>query len=538
MKSISPSRALQWFGFRQTIKGAIIIGCLAGFMVFLQGAGYAETYPDKAAQDRFAAEMSSVPSLGILYGSADNLSEGVHGYIVYRVVAFMSLIVAVWGVMTITKLLRGSEEDGRWEIIRSGNVTARASTFHVSLGFMYAFFTSFILGTLLIILIAKMPDINMNTSSALLVSCALFSPAMVFIGMGIFASQLAITRRRALLYGLALIAITYFIRSMGNINPDLHDLLYYTPFGWNMLINPVLSPNGWWLGISLLCAGVFFILGIMLSKRDLGSSIIPESAKVKSRFYLLKQPWQLALRQNIWVYAAWGVLSIAMGVIVAGILDVATNATAGSSTLSQAVEQLAGTSKDLRLAFLGAGIIFVVLVLLILAAVLIGSIRNDEARQYLETILVQPKKRSWWLISRLLLNVFVIFVISFITMTLIYFAAPANLPLEFAKLAALSVAMLGSVLFLTGVGTLIYGALPRIGTFVMYGIIAWSFIIDLISSVIKMDELILQTSLFHYMTFNVSEWPDWNIFMWLTGLGIVMAAIGVIAFCKRDIITD
>ena len=538
MKKRSPQLALQWFGFRQALKGAIIIGLLAGFMVFLQGVGYAETYPDKTAQDRFAAEMSSVPSLGILYGSADNLSEGVHGYIVYRVVAFMSLIIAVWGLMAVTKLLRGSEEDGRWEIIRSGKVTARASTLYISLGFMYAFLASFILGTLLIVLVARLPDINMNTSTALLVSCALFSPAMVFIGIGIFVSQLAITRRRALLYGLIPIAIAYFIRSLGNINPDLHDLLYYTPFGWNMLINPVLAPNSWWLGILLMCAVIFFTLGIILSKRDLGSSIIPESTKVTSRFYLLKQPWQLALRQNVWVYVAWGILSIAMGVIVASILDVATNATASSSTLSQAVEQLAGTSKDLRLAFLGAGIIFVVLVLLILAAVLIGSIRNDEAKQYLETILVQPKKRSWWLISRLLLNTLIIFTISFTTMALIYFAAPANLPLEFAKLAALSVAMLGSVLFLTGVGTLVYGILPRIGTFVMYGIITWSFIIDLVSSVIKMDELILQTSLFHYMTFNVSEWPDWNVFMWLTGLGIAMAAIGVIAFCKRDIIAD
>jgi len=276
----------------------------------------------------------------------------------------------------------------------------------------------------------------------------------------------------------------------------------------------------------------------MLAQRDLGSSVIRESKTVKSHFFLLGNPWQLALRQNIWTYVAWGGFSLSMGGIVASILNVATDATASSSTLSKSVSALASNTSDLKLAFLGAGMIFVVLVLLILATVIMGSIRNDEAKQYLETILVHPKTRSMWLVSRLALGILMTLFISFASVTLVYFAAPDDLDLDFLKLTAFSISMLGTVIFLMGIGTLIYGILPRITVIGMYLIICWSFMVDLVSSVIKLDEIILQSSLFHYMTFNLADWPDWKTFAWLTLLGIVMAVIGIIRFTKRDLTTE
>lgn len=530
--------ALQRFGFRQGLKGALIIGFLVGFMVFIQAYGYKETYPDKASQDQFAQSLSAAPSLGILYGSTDNLSEGANGYIVYRVVAFMSLIIAVWAIMAITKLLRGNEEDGRWEVIRSGGVTATSSTLHVTLGFLYAFLLSFIIGTCLTVLTTSNSDFNMPLHSAVLIGCALFAPALLFVGVGVFVSQLAITRRRALFYGLFPLVITYFIRSIANTNPDFKALLEWTPFGWSMLISPVVSPQALWLLPYIFLFIVFTIGGIWLAHRDLGSSVIRESKKVKSHFFLLGSPWQLALRQNIWTYVAWGGFSLSMGGIVASILNVATDATASSSTLSKSVSALASNTSDLKLAFLGAGMIFVVLVLLILATVIMGSIRGDEAKQYLETILVHPKTRTMWLIGRLVLGIVMTLLISFASVTLVYFAAPDDLDLDFLKLTAFSISMLGTVIFLMGAGTLMYGVLPRITVISMYLIICWSFIIDLVSSVIKLDEIILQSSLFHYMTFNLADWPDWKTFAWLTILGIIMAAIGIVRFTKRDLTSE
>lgn len=535
---ISTHFALQHFGFRQTIKGALIIGFLVGFMAFIQGYGYIESYPDKQAQDQFAKSMEAAPSLGILYGSTDNLHAGGSGYVEYRVTAFMSLIVAIWGLMAMTKLLRGNEEDGRWEVIRSGATTARSSVFHVSLGFLYAFLLSFIIAAVSVVLVTNNNGLTLSLSSGLLMSAGVYAPALLFVTLGVLVSQLAVTRRRVLLYGLIPMLIAYFIRSIGNTNPDLKDLLCWTPFGWNMLLSPVVSPQPLWLVPFVVCSLIFFIVGIWFAKRDLGSSILKESTYTSSRFFLLKNGWQLALRQNAWVFIAWGIGAIAMGAIVASILDVATNATASSSTLSQSVQSLANTPADLRLAFLGAGMIFVVLVLLILATVIISSIRHDEAKQYLDNILVQPQKRSVWLMSRVLLGCAMIILISFLTVMFIFYAAPDDLQLDFTKLAAHSIAMVGTSLFLIGFGTLLYGILPRFAVIAMYLIIAWSFIIDLVNAVVKIDDWVLRTSLFDYMTFNLSEWPDWNVFAWLICMAVVMSMAGIMLFTKRDIINE
>lgn len=538
-KGDSTAHALQWFGFRRALKGAVIIGLLAGSMIALQAVGYYESYPDKAAQTAFATSLKSAPSLGILYGASEDLDHGVNGYVVYRVVSFMSLIVAVWGLMSMTKLLRGNEEDGRWEVIRSGNTTARSSTFHVAAGFSYAFVLAFAISLAITLVIGNMPTIQMPAGMAVLTNLAIFAPAMVFASAGIFVSQLAITRRRALLYGLIPLLAAYLARGVGNTDPGREWLLNWTPFGWNQLIDPVISPQPWWLLLFGILAVVFFVAGVLLSRRDLGSSIIKESSIVKSRYFLLGGAGRFALRQNFWVFAGWAAATFAMTAIIANVITIAAQATADSPALSKSVSALANNTDDIKIAFLGAGLVFVVMVLMIMATTIIASIRGDEAKQYLDNILVQPRHRTSWLITRLCIGGGITLLISVVSgLIILGVGSSQNLGLEFGKVMSLAVAMTGTVAFLLGLGTLIYGVLPRMAVITMYILISWSFVIDLISSVVKLDDWVMRSSLFHYLSFNLAGWPDWETFAWLVGIGIGMAAIGVILFTRRDIMTE
>lgn len=530
---------LQKFGFKRARKGAIIIGLLAAFMIVMQGVGYYETYPNKAAQAQFAASLKSAPSLGLLYGDSEELDHGVNGYVAYRVSSFMSLIVAIWALMAMTKLLRGNEEDGRWEVLRTGATTARRATFHVVTGFLYALVFSFAVSTLLTIAGGSLPSMNMPVDMAILINLTIFAPALLFVGVGVLVSQLALSRRRALLYGLTPLLVTYLIRGIGNTDADREWLLGWTPFGWNQLINPVISPQPWWLALFAIFTVIFLTAGIMLAKRDLGESIIKESIKVKSRFFLLGGPGRQAVRQNAWIFIAWALGALGMTAIIANIVTIAAEATAESPTLSQSVLALAGNTDDLKIAFLGAGLVFIVMVLMIMATTIIGSIRGDEAKQYLDNILVQPHRRTTWLLTRLIIGVIVTLAISVACgLTIIATGSSQDINLEFWKVMALAVAMTGTIVFLIGLGTLVYGFIPRFAVILMYLVITWSFLVDLISSAVKLDEWLLQSSLFHYLSFNLAEWPDWKTFAWLCGLGIVMAIIGIFGFARRDIITE
>ncbi|HSX00408.1 MAG TPA: hypothetical protein VLH38_05220 [Patescibacteria group bacterium] len=533
--SFSPKRVLRWFGFKQTLRGAIIIGVISGFMLTAQGLAYEKSYPDAVSQAKFASSLESVPALGFMYGEAKNLSAGTDGYMVYRVGSIMALITSVWGIMAITRLLRGNEEDGRWEPIRMGAVTTRAATGQVIAGFIFSWLVGYLVSTLITGGVVALSDLSMSFSKTLFVNAVIFLPGLLFAMVGAFTSQLALTRQRAILFGVIPLFGFFLLRGAANINTDLHWLMALTPFGWANLVNPILDLQPWWLLLFALFGAIFVSLGLWFAERDLGSSIIAQSDTVRSRYFLLGGSWQLGLRQNMWVFAAWAFGSFAIMAMITGLSSIAVKATADSKNLSNSIGALAGNSNDLRVAFVGVGLVFLVMILMIMATTIIGGIRNDESRQFLDTILVQPVRRTSWLISRLLLGFSTVLCISIIAGSLVYvIALGQQTHLNFGTVMATSICLTGTIAFLLGLGVLIYGMRPRISGVVMYLALGWSFTITLLSSAITLNHRLLQSSLFHYASFNLTSQPDWRTFGSMLALGLIMAALGVTAFAKRD----
>jgi ABC-2 type transport system permease protein len=538
-KHLSPGITLWRLGVKQTLKGAIIIGILIGLMGGVQGVGYAKTYPDNKSRAAFATTFESAPALGILYGETKNLASAA-GYMVYRTVPIMALIAAIWGLMTVTKLVRGQEEDGRWEVVTSGNTTSRQALWLIMSGFATSLFVAFAIAGLIIAVIGVIPVVNMSFFASLLIALAIFLPAGLFATIGMFTSQLSLTRRRATVYGLIPLAVFFALRSIGNVLEDFYWLKDVTPFGWSDQISPVFDPQIVWLLPFSLFIPLFIAISIYLvGQRDLGASLLPESNTAKPHYALLGSPATLALRQNLPLFFGWGVLALTVSVLISAVMTVAAEAVAESPSLGAFLSQLGGSTNDLKIAFLGAGMVFVVMILLTMATTSLASIRQSEAKSYLDNILTQPVRRSSWLVSRLLIIIIGFTLISIICSLATWAMAQLQgISLDLGNVLLVSIALIGTVVLTLGFGTLLYGILPRIAAIGMYVVISWSFLIDIIGSVIKLDDFIVKSSLFHYMSLSVAEAPDWQTFAWLLSIGIVMAAIGVVAFTKRDIVAE
>ena len=56
-------QTLYRFGFKQTLRGAIIVGLIGGFMLALQGVAYQKTYSSPAAQEKFAKAIGGKNNL-------------------------------------------------------------------------------------------------------------------------------------------------------------------------------------------------------------------------------------------------------------------------------------------------------------------------------------------------------------------------------------------------------------------------------------------------------------------------------------------
>jgi putative exporter of polyketide antibiotics len=221
---------------------------------------------------------------------------------------------------------------------------------------------------------------------------------------------------------------------------------------------------------------------------------------------------------------------------MASLAKIAVDALVDSPSLRTIITSFGGASHDITIAFIGSGMVFTVMVLLVMVTINVSGIRNDEAKGYLETTLVHPVRRSVWLTSRTLLIATTSLIVALLScITTWGVARTQGIDIDLSNILLVGIALTGTTLFTLGLGTLFYGIVPRFAVVSMYIIIAWSFVIDMLQSATTINDILARTSLFHYISTSPTATPDWQTFTWLTLLGAAMAATGIAFFTKRDI---
>lgn len=534
------NHALRRFGFRQTIRGAIIIGLITGIMMGAQGPAYNAAYPTEAGRQAFVATLSAAPALGFTAGETANAATPA-SYSVYKSITLMTMATAIWGLLVTTRLLRGQEEDGRLELILAGNTTKRRASSQLLLGFTGSLLVSFLLALIGIAALGRLPHVDLALGSASLLTLGVYLPGLLFASLGVFTSQLARTRGRAILYGLAPLLLLFVVRGTGNSVANLDWLKKLSPFGWVDLLNPVLHPQSIWILPTAIFSVLFLVTGIYLAgRRDLGASLLYESDTTHSRQYLLSSPLALSLRQHIWTFIWWGLGALSLAGFLTSLAKLSVAILKDASGAQAIVAKLGNSTSDMTLAFIGIGSTLTAMLLLIMTVVLFARIRHDEAKGYLDTVLVHPDSRSVWLVGRLLLIMLAVIVIAYASALLSWFVAhylqhldAINLqPLLFSATSTVAV-----ILFTLGVGVLAYGWLPRFAVTAMILVVGWSYVVDILGSIIKINDTLARTSLLHYLA-SPATTPDWRALAWLCSLGVAMIAIGILLFTKRDVVSE
>lgn len=538
-KKLSPTRALQRFGLRQTIRGALIIGWLTGIMMGAQGAAYVTAYPDQHSRDIFVASLKSMPAVGFMSGEIEDALTPA-SYSIYKSIALTTIIVSVWSLLVVTRLLRGQEEDGKLEPLLTGAVSRRSVTVHTLIGFGYSFAIAFILAWIMIAGLGALPNVGLSAGSAGLLTLGVFLPGIFFATVGILSSQLAITRGRAVAYGLVPLLFLFMIRGAANSIVDWNWLKQWSPFGWTDLLNPVRHPAPEWIIPTAILAPLFIVTGIYLvGKRDFGSSILPQSTIARSRFFLLGSSLTLAIRQNIVTFLAWAAGTLAYAGLLASVAKVGADALKSSPSFGAVLAKLGGNYDDIVIAFLGFGGLFTALILLVMTAANIGGLRAQESKGYLDNFFVQPVRRSQWLLGRVAIIIGMTGIISLLTGYLIWQIATAQgVMINLAIMLQNAVALMGTVILLVGIGTLLFGILPRIASIGLFVIIIWAFVVDVLKSLLSLDDWVDKTSLLHYVSFAPTKSPDWSTFWWLVSIGCILIAVGIWQFTRRDITNE
>ncbi|HWT40704.1 MAG TPA: ABC transporter permease subunit [Dongiaceae bacterium] len=536
MKRYSPAKTLRRFGFRQTVRGALIIAVIGGLMMGAYGTAIVKVYPTEQSRQALVQTLSATPAINFLSGEVKDAGTPA-SYSIYKSLPMMVLVTSIWGLMVATRLLRGAEEDGRLEALVSGAVTRRQAAGHQLVGFGYSIVLAIVVMWALAAALGAAPGVNLTPVAAFYMTLAVFLPGIVFASVGAFTSQLALTRGKAVMYGLVPLLVFYCIRGVANTNDQLNWLKAVSPFGWSDLINSVLDPQLLWIIPSAVCTVAFTVAGLyFVPRRDFGTSLLHQKTEVRSRFYLLTSPLAFTLRQKKWTYFWWLIATVAVALFMAALAGLVTNIIHGNNSLGV----LSAISPDtVKLLFIGESFMIFSLILLAMTILEMVSIRREEAKLYLDNFLVQPIRRRVWLTQRLFLMVVMAIVVAALSTLAIWTMARVQ-QVNFSVTNAIDsgIAVMGGLVLVAGVGAFLYGLWPRIAVVGMAIVVGWAFVIDILQGLFHLQDWVQKTSVLHYLPIDPTKSVEWTGIIWMIAMGILLAAIGIFCFSRRDIISE
>ncbi len=92
-----------------------------------------------------------------------------------------------------------------------------------------------------------------------------------------------------------------------------------------------------------------------------------------------------------------------------------------------------------------------------------------------------------------------------------------------------------AALVVLSAGVLLFGAVPRATAAGAYGVVAWSFMIQFVASLLDAPAWLLDLSVFHHVALAPAVDPDWASAAVLMAIGLIACVAGAAAFQRRDI---
>ncbi len=271
---------------------------------------------------------------------------------------------------------------------------------------------------------------------------------------------------------------------------------------------------------------------VLAGTRDLGAGILPTNDTAPPHTRLLHSPLGLAARLELHTALGW-TIGLGAGGLVLG-LSTKTVQGIWKDQTGGVVQRLGGASGGD--AYLGLIFLIVALLVGLAAAGQVTATREEEADGRLDHLLARPVAHLPWLAGRFTVAAAGITVAGITTGFLTWLSATAaGADVSLPALLAAGANVVPAGIFVLGVGTLVHGLAPRAAGPVAYGIVAWSFLIEIVGAGLGASHWLLDLSVLHHIARAPATGVGWDSAATLTALGIAAAVTGALAFAHRDL---
>jgi ABC-2 type transport system permease protein len=463
---------------RRAGRGALLWGGAFGLMVWSIATQFAKEYPTAADRARLVMTMGADVGSQAIFGAAHHL-DTVAGYTAYHVIALGGLIGAVWGLLAGTRLLRGEEEAGRWELLLAGQTTRRRAAAGALAGLGAGLLAMWAATAAITVVVGRGTDAGFSTSASLFLAVAAVAAAGMFLAVGAVCGQLAATRRQAAGLAAAAFGVAYLLRAVAATGASLRWLRWASPLGWVDELRPLTGSRPLPLLLILAFTAVLATLTIELAgRRDLGAGVLPANDAAAPRTRLLNGPLGLAARLNRGTAIGWlaglGALSLVLALSTRTMQDVWANQQGGVFV------RLAGANQG-GATYLGLVFLVVTLLVAMAAAGQVAATREEEAEGYLDHLLARPVARLAWLAGRFAVAAALLAGGGVLAGLLTWVGASGvGAEVRLATLLAAGVNAVPAGILVLGAGTLVHGLAPRFAAVAAYGLVAWSLLVEVL----------------------------------------------------------
>ena len=522
---------------RRAVRWGALWGLVFGFYIAESAVGFTAVAGTAAARARLASTLGSDKGMAALLGPARHI-DTVGGFTAWRSLGVLGLLGGIVGLLLGTRLLRGEEEAGRWEVLLTGQTTRRLAAGQALAGLGGGLLALF--GVTAAVAVAGGGTATPQVPAAPMLGLALtaVSTVAVFVAVGVLAGQLSATRRQATTMSAALFGSSFLVRAAADSAPGLRWARWATPLGWPSLFH-ALTGSRWpaLLPAALTVVGLAAASLAVAGRRDLGAAALPNPDSAPARTGLLGGPARLAVRLTRGVAFGWVAGLVVTGAFLGLIAQSASQSVSGSSAVSGALARL-GAHRTGAESYLGLAFLIVTALVGLAASSVVSATREEEADGYLDNLLVGPVSRARWLVARIGVAA-ALAALCGLAAGLAGWAGAAtqHTGIGLATMIGAGLNTVPPALLLVGVGTLAHGIVPRRTATAVYGLLGWAFLIQMIGSAVQLNRWLLDTSILHHVTPAPAASPNWTSAAVLAGVGLAAALAGLAAFRHRDLAT-
>ncbi|MER7449393.1 polyketide antibiotic transporter [Nocardia beijingensis] len=314
----APGRAAAQLIRRQTRRGAAIVALTASGMSALVAAQYRTTFADNIDSDALRA-LADNPAVHTLFGAPLALDDP-GGFTVWRTGTPVLVLCGVWVLLTATRLTRGEEDAGHWDLLLGGRLR-RVDLVARCVGTLWLAAAVIALGVGVALVVT-----GTDPTGAVLHAVSVFGATAAFAGVGLLAAQLMPSRGAATGLACAVLVAGLLLRMLADGVAVLAWTAWLTPFGLAARSAPYaqnrVEPLLVLLVFAIVPAGCALAAA---AARDLGGAVItlPDTRPARTR--LLGSVAGFAVRRALAPTIGWAVgiaaYFLLIGALISTILE-------------------------------------------------------------------------------------------------------------------------------------------------------------------------------------------------------------------------